>query len=73
MELSDVCDASHGERLRLFLKETTGKTGTSPDLTQAEYDFAHGLATSEMMDEMHFLMRENNSMLRELMKRTSKL
>ena len=54
----------HNERLRLFLKHMCGKTGTSPDLSQQDYDFAHSMATAEMLDEMHFMMRE-------LMRRTA--
>lgn len=64
MEIEDVSDMPHGERLRHFLKDMTGKTGTSPDLTQQDYDFAHGMATAEMLDEIHFMMRE-------LMRRTA--
>lgn len=58
MELEDVSDASHNERLRHFLKDMCGKTGTSPDLTQNDYDFSYGMATAEMLEEMHFMMRE---------------
>lgn len=64
MEIEDVSDMPHNARLRHFLKDMTGKTGASPDLTQQDYDSAHSMATAEMLDEMHFMMRE-------LMRRTA--
>lgn len=64
MHIEDVSDAPHGERFRSFLKDMCGKTGTSPDLTQADWDLAYGMATVEMLEEVHF-------MLRELLRRTS--
>jgi hypothetical protein len=57
MEIEDVSDMQHSERLRHFLKDMCGKTGTSPDLSQRDWDFAHGMATAEMLDEMHLMMR----------------
>jgi len=57
MTLDDISDAQHGERMRHFLKQTSGKTGGSPDLTQAEVDHAWHCATEEMLAEIHTMLR----------------
>ncbi len=57
LTLDDISDASHGERMTHFLHQTSGKTGASPDLTQAEVDHAWRLATEEMLNETHCMLR----------------
>lgn len=57
MTLDDISDAPHGERVRHFLKQTSGKTGSSPDLTQTEAEHAWRCATVEMLDEIHAMLR----------------
>ncbi|MFC5358126.1 hypothetical protein [Azospirillum himalayense] len=53
LTLDDISDASHGERMTHFLHQTSGKTGSSP----AEVDHAWRLATEEMLNEAHCMLR----------------
>ena len=56
MDIGDVCDASHGERHHHFIDDLAGKTNHQ---RRAEvYDMAHDMASAEMLDEIHAMLRE---------------
>lgn len=57
MDIEDVSPASHGERERHYLHDFVGKTGTSPDLSHEDIQIAHNMATAEMLDEIHTMLR----------------
>lgn len=57
MELSDIGDYPHGERKRHYLMSMTGKTGASPDLTMEDLNLAEEMATADMLNEIHFMLR----------------
>jgi hypothetical protein len=58
MTIDDISDASHGARVQIFLESMTGKTGMSKDLTMAEIEMVDRMATAEMLDEIHCMLRE---------------
>lgn len=57
MTLEDISDYSHSERTRLFLLSLTGKTATSNNLTTDDLAIAVSAATTEMLDEIHCMLR----------------
>lgn len=58
MDWDDIGSYSVGERARRNLKNFYGKTGSSPDLMQHEIDHSHQIAQEEMLDEIHFMLRQ---------------
>ncbi len=57
MDLCDISDKCHGERERHYLNNFYGKTGASPDLTYQDIEGARSMATAEMLDEIHLMLR----------------
>ena len=57
MTIDDVCDASHGERTRLAMEQWHGKNFSAKNLTIQDVEFAERIATAEMLDEIHCMLR----------------
>jgi hypothetical protein len=58
MTLDDISDHCHGQRERHYLKNFYGMTGASPDLSYEAIHGARDMATAEMLDEIHTMLRE---------------
>lgn len=58
MTIDDVSEEPHGERVRQFMNSVYGKTGMPPDLTYNDLVHCQNLATAEMLDEIHMMLRE---------------
>lgn len=56
MELEDVCGASHGARLRLWLEQNHGKDYIKK-INMTDLMFAEQQVNAEMLNEVHFMLR----------------
>jgi hypothetical protein len=61
VDLSDICDAQHSERTRHFLRQLGGESevwAMVPMDHRTEYcRLAESMATAEMLDEIHTMLR----------------
>ena len=55
MELDDISDACHGTRTRRIFNQMFGEVSGST--TYEELRSAESLATAEMLDEIHLMLR----------------
>lgn len=58
MSLDDIGPYCHGERVRHYLRNLTGHDHCTKTTTLEELRCAEGLATAEMLDEIHLMLRK---------------
>lgn len=57
MTIDDVWHGCHGERTRHFLEQHYGTPNFAKQLTMEDIQRAEGMATVEMLDEIHCMLR----------------
>lgn len=58
MDLDDICDSDHGERQAHFKDQVSNSFSSSAEDRVWANKYGHDMATAEMLDEIHVMLRE---------------